>query len=140
MAEPGDDILFVRALVQLVARPMCPCHYPSRVTCGNDAIAPQGTYEGIVVFVGTLWHRGGANRSESQRLALSMQYCEPWARQQENFFLAIPKDIAKTMPPRVQELLGYSIWPAFMGMVTAHHPARVFDDDFAIPVAVEPRS
>ena len=30
---------------------MCPCHHPSRVTRGNDAIAPQGTYEGIVVFV-----------------------------------------------------------------------------------------
>ena len=51
LAEPGDDMLFVRPLVQLVARPMCPCHHPSRVTRGNDAIAFQRTYKSIVVFV-----------------------------------------------------------------------------------------
>jgi hypothetical protein len=44
------------------------------------------------------------------------------------------------MSPRVRELLGYSIWPPFMGMVTAHHPERMFDDDFVPPVAAEPRS
>ena len=93
-----------------------------------------------LVFPGTFIHGGGANRSNAQRLALTYQYCEGWLRQQENFFLAVPRDIAKTMSPRLQELLGYSIWPPFMGMVTAHHPQRVFDDDFEIPVAREPRS
>jgi hypothetical protein len=44
------------------------------------------------------------------------------------------------MSPRVQELLGYSIWPSFMGMVTAYHPKRVFDDDFVPPGVAEPRS
>jgi ectoine hydroxylase-related dioxygenase (phytanoyl-CoA dioxygenase family) len=92
-----------------------------------------------LVFPGTFIHGGGANRSNGSRLALTYQYCEGWLRQQENFFLAIPRDIAKTMSPRLQELLGYSIWPPFMGMVTAHHPQRVFDDDFDIPVAGEPR-
>jgi len=94
----------------------------------------------IMVFPGTFIHGGGANRSNAARLALTYQYCEGWLRQQENFFLAIPRDIAKTMSPRLRELLGYSIWPPFMGMVTAHHPQRVFDDDFANPVATEPRS
>ncbi len=93
-----------------------------------------------IVFLGTLIHGGGANRSTAPRLAITYQYCEGWLRQQENFFLAIPKDIAGTMSPRLRELLGYSIWPAFMGMVTAHHPARVFDDDFVPPVAAEPRN
>jgi ectoine hydroxylase-related dioxygenase (phytanoyl-CoA dioxygenase family) len=93
-----------------------------------------------IVFPGTLVHGGGANRSNASRLAITYQYCEGWLRQQENFFLAIPRDIAKTMPQRVRELLGYSIWPSFMGMVTAYHPERVFDDDFVPPVAAEPRS
>jgi ectoine hydroxylase-related dioxygenase (phytanoyl-CoA dioxygenase family) len=93
-----------------------------------------------IVFPGTLVHGGGANRSNASRLAITYQYCEGWLRQQENFFLAIPPDIAKTMPPRVRELIGYSIWPPFMGMVTAYHPQRIFDDDFVPPVAVEPRS
>lgn len=92
-----------------------------------------------VVFPGTLVHGGGANRSNAPRLAITYQYCEGWLRQQENFFLAIPRDIVKTMSPRVQELLGYSIWPPFMGMVTAYHPKRMLDDDFVPPVADEPR-
>jgi len=93
-----------------------------------------------IVFLGTMFHGGGANRSNAARLAITYQYCEGWLRQQENFFLAIPKEIAKTMSPRIQELLGYSIWPPFMGMVTAYHPQRIFDDDFVPPVADQPRS
>jgi ectoine hydroxylase-related dioxygenase (phytanoyl-CoA dioxygenase family) len=93
-----------------------------------------------LVLLGTLIHGGGANRSGASRLAITYQYCEGWLRQQENFFLAIPRDIAATMSPRLRELLGYSIWPAFMGMVTAHHPERVFDEDFVPPVAAEPRT
>jgi ectoine hydroxylase-related dioxygenase (phytanoyl-CoA dioxygenase family) len=93
-----------------------------------------------IVFPGTLVHGGGANRSNASRLAVTYQYCEGWLRQQENFFLAIPRDIAKSMPQRVRELIGYSIWPPFMGMVSAYHPQRMFDDDFVPPVAAEPRS
>ena len=93
-----------------------------------------------LVLLGTLLHGGGANKSNAARLAVTYQYCEGWLRQQENFFLAIPRDIAKSMPVRVQELIGYSIWPPFMGMVTAYHPIHTLEDDFQVPVAKEPRS
>jgi len=36
---------------------MCPCHYPGRVTGGNYAIAFQGMYKGVVVFVRVSYHR-----------------------------------------------------------------------------------
>jgi ectoine hydroxylase-related dioxygenase (phytanoyl-CoA dioxygenase family) len=78
----------------------------------------------VVVFLGTLWHRGGENHSGAPRLALSTQYCEPWARQQENFFLAVPREIARGLSERVQELLGYSIHPPFMGHAGGLHPKR----------------
>jgi ectoine hydroxylase-related dioxygenase (phytanoyl-CoA dioxygenase family) len=81
----------------------------------------------VIVFLGTLVHRGGANRSAAPRLALSNQYCEPWARQQENYTLSVPKEIARTLSPRVQELLGYSIHPPFMGHVNGMHPRRVLE-------------
>lgn len=38
-----------------------------------------------LVFTGTLLHRGGANHSNGTRRAFSNQYCQPWARTQENF-------------------------------------------------------
>jgi ectoine hydroxylase-related dioxygenase (phytanoyl-CoA dioxygenase family) len=110
---------------------------PRALAAKRPAIMKAGS---ALVFPGTFIHGGGANRSNASRLAITYQYCEGWLRQQENFFLAVPQDIARTMSPRVRELLGYSIWPPFMGMVTAHHPERMFDDDFVPPVAAEPRS
>jgi ectoine hydroxylase-related dioxygenase (phytanoyl-CoA dioxygenase family) len=90
-----------------------------------------------MVFAGTLLHRGGANRTDRPRLAFTNQYCEPWGRTQENFFLAIPREMARAMSPRLQQLLGYDIWPPFMGMVTASHPAKALDPDWIAPVAAQ---
>lgn len=104
--------------------------------CAVPAIMQAGS---CLVLLGTLLHGGGANKSNAPRLAVTYQFCEGWLRQQENFFLAIPRAIAKAMPRRVQELIGYSIWPPFMGMLTAYHPIHALDDNFVIPVAAEPR-
>ena len=78
-----------------------------------------------VVFAGTLLHRGGANNSDAPRRAMSHQYCEPWARQQENYTLSIPRERAAKMSRRLQALLGYSIHPPFMGQVAGRHPSKV---------------
>jgi ectoine hydroxylase-related dioxygenase (phytanoyl-CoA dioxygenase family) len=84
----------------------------------------------LVVFAGTLLHRGGANRSSAPRRAFSHQYCEPWARQQENFTLSVPRERAKKMSPRLRQLLGYSIHPPFMGQLAGRHPERALADDY----------
>ena len=86
-----------------------------------------------LVFAGTLLHRGGANRGTGTRRALSNQYCQPWARTQENFFLGIPPTEAAKMSAKIQSLLGYSIHPPFMGQVTASHPLKSLRDGFVPP-------
>jgi ectoine hydroxylase-related dioxygenase (phytanoyl-CoA dioxygenase family) len=91
------------------------------------AVMPAGA---CLVFLGTLVHRGGANRSPAPRLAFSNQYCQPWARQQENFFLGVPLERARAMSPQLQQLLGYSIWPPFMGQVTASHPQKTLREGY----------
>lgn len=91
---------------------------------------PAGT---ALVFAGTLLHRGGANRGDGTRRAFSNQYCQPWARPQENFFLGIPREAAAAMSPKVQSLLGYSIHPPFMGQVTAYHPGKALEPGFVPP-------
>lgn len=96
------------------------------------AAMPAGA---CIVFLGTLLHRGGANRSAAPRLAFSNQYCEPWARTQENFFLGIPPQRVREFSPRVQQLLGYDIWPPFMGHVSASHPLKTLRDDWRPPLA-----
>jgi ectoine hydroxylase-related dioxygenase (phytanoyl-CoA dioxygenase family) len=87
-----------------------------------------------MVFSGTLLHRGGENRSPSPRRAFSNQYCQPWARTQENFYLAIPPEEVAQMSPVVQSLLGYSVHPPFMGQVTASHPLKALEPGF-VPAA-----
>lgn len=90
-----------------------------------------------VVFQGTLLHRGGANRSKGPRLAFSNQYCEPWARTQENFYLGVPPQRVREMRPRLQELLGYSIWAPFMGHVTASHPLKTLEPGYVNAVLAQ---
>jgi ectoine hydroxylase-related dioxygenase (phytanoyl-CoA dioxygenase family) len=103
-----------------------------------DKLAGQGVIVEMaagtcLVFAGTLLHRGGANNSTGTRRAFSNQYCQPWARPQENFFLAIPPQEVARMTPRIQSLLGYSIHPPFMGQVTASHPLKTLQPDFVPP-------
>ena len=88
-----------------------------------------------LVMQGTLVHGGGANRSPAPRLAFTNQYCEPWARTQENFFLAIPREQVRGFSPALQRLLGYEIQGSFMGQVTASHPLKSLQDDYTPPVA-----
>ena len=84
----------------------------------------------IAVFPGTLVHGAGANRSKAPRLGFTNQYCQPWLRTQENFYLGIPKARVRAMSPTLQSLLGYSITPPFLGMVTASHPAKTLEPDW----------
>ena len=90
----------------------------------EDVVMPPGA---AIVFLGTLVHRGGENRSDRPRLALSNQYCQPWARTQENYFLSIPHERVREMSPLVQALLGYSIHPPFMGHANGLHPRRALE-------------
>lgn len=86
-----------------------------------QAIMPAGS---ALVMDGLLIHRGGANTSGHDRLAITPQYCEPWARQQENHILATPPEQTAALAPRVRELMGYSIYPPFMGHVGGRHPEK----------------
>ncbi len=92
-----------------------------------------------VVFAGNTLHRGGRNTSAGVRRALSNQYCQPWARTIENFFLTIPRHEVKTMSPKIQSLLGYSVHPPFMGQVSGSHPLKTLDPDF-VPSVYRDRS
>lgn len=85
------------------------------------AVMPAGS---VMFAKGTLWHRGGANRSDAPRTIITTQYCSGFMRQLENMVLAVPPESAAQLPERARELIGYSIHPPFMGYVDGMHPAR----------------
>lgn len=89
------------------------------------AVMPAGS---AVFFLGTLWHCAGTNGTDRSRLAATTQYCEPWARQQENYSLAISRDRAKQCSDTVQSLLGYSMQFPFIGFVNGRDPKRLLED------------
>ena len=76
---------------------------------------------------GSLWHGGGANRSDAPRLGVILEYAAAWLRAQETHLLAVPREVAAALPERLQELLGYNIYPPFVGYVDGRHPRRVLD-------------
>jgi len=114
----------------------------TRAIAGEDGPAPEirGARRlvmpagAVAVFQGTLLHGAGANTSGAPRLAFTNQYCEPWARTQENFYLAVPREQVRAMSPVAQTLLGYGIMPPFMGQVTASHPLKTLDPGWTPPV------
>jgi len=92
------------------------------------ALMPAGS---VLIFSGSLYHRGGANHSASPRLAITPQYCQPWLRQLENMTLAVPAEVASQYSERVQALLGYSVRsPGFMGYVDGVHPRRLINMEY----------
>ena len=60
----------------------------------------------VLVWVGSLWHGGGANHTDARRVGIAMNYCAGYIRQQENQQLGVPTSLASTFPRRLQELIG----------------------------------
>ena len=75
-----------------------------------------------LLYVGSLWHGGGANQTEAPRVGVVLHYSAAWLRPVENHVLAVPPDVVARLPVRLQELLGYNIGPPFIGYVDGRHP------------------
>ena len=85
------------------------------------AVMPAGS---VMFFVGSVFHGGGANTTERPRLGVILEYTQGWLRQQENQYLAVPRSIARGLPQRLQELLGYNIHANLIGNVDGRHPLK----------------
>jgi ectoine hydroxylase-related dioxygenase (phytanoyl-CoA dioxygenase family) len=81
----------------------------------------------VMIYVGSVWHGGGANRTDRARLGVAIEYVVGWLRPQETQLLAVPAEVARGLPPRLQELLGYNVYPPFLGYVDGRHPRRTLD-------------
>ncbi len=84
----------------------------------------------VLIFHGRVYHRGGANNSQSARMGISPQYIDPMVRQIENMVLAVPPDVARQYSDRIQELLGYSVVEPFFGFVDGRHPKNLIDSSY----------
>ena len=82
----------------------------------------------VLVWHGSLWHGGGANRSGAVRVGIAMNYCAGWIRQQENQQLGIPLATARGFSPRLRQLAGYGLYRGIIGHIDKHSPAELLGE------------
>lgn len=87
----------------------------------------------VMFYLGKVWHGGGANQTDSPRLGVILEFVSAWLRAQENHILAVPRETVAALPERLQELLGYNIYPPFVGYVDGRHPRRYIMDPVRAP-------
>jgi ectoine hydroxylase-related dioxygenase (phytanoyl-CoA dioxygenase family) len=92
--------------------------YAERLKFVEEQTEPAEMSAGSVLFyTGSLYHGGGANRSQTVRRGLNLTYNLAWLRQEENQYLACPLEVARTLPEPLLRLMGYARGAYALGYV-----------------------
>lgn len=89
----------------------------------DQAIAVAAEPGDALVYLGSVLHCGGANRTDQPREGLVMSYSLGWLKSYENNFLVYPPEVACTFSPELQDLLGYRIHRPNLGNCEGQSPA-----------------
>lgn len=92
----------------------------------------------VLIYSGSVFHSGGENRSQADRIGINITYALGWLRQEENQYLSCPPELAKTLSPELQQLAGYAMGQYALGYYTPPgdpgvHP-EVVPPEFALGV------
>jgi ectoine hydroxylase-related dioxygenase (phytanoyl-CoA dioxygenase family) len=99
----------------------------------DEVIATPMPAGSVNFYLGQLWHGGGANQTDRPRLGVILEYVASWLRPQETHLLAVSREVVAALPERLQELLGYNIYPPFLGYVDGRHPRRSLPEPVSAP-------
>lgn len=83
-----------------------------------------------LLYVGSVIHGGGANRSDVARRGMVISYSLGWLKQAENMSLTYPPGVARRFPRRLAELLGYECQPGNLGSYDGQCPSLLLSGDF----------
>jgi ectoine hydroxylase-related dioxygenase (phytanoyl-CoA dioxygenase family) len=75
---------------------------------------PRGS---VVLYLGSTFHGGGANVSDTTRIGVNVDYVVGWLRQEENQYLSYTLDEVRQFPERLQRLLGYEVGAYALGYI-----------------------
>jgi ectoine hydroxylase-related dioxygenase (phytanoyl-CoA dioxygenase family) len=88
----------------------------------HPSVAAEMPAGSVLVWEGSLWHGGGANRTASRRVGIAMNYCAGYVRQQENQQLGIPVETVRRFPERLQRMVGYGVYRSLIGHIDKQDP------------------
>jgi ectoine hydroxylase-related dioxygenase (phytanoyl-CoA dioxygenase family) len=107
--------------------------WPGAPDASTPTVAAEMPAGSALFYLGSVWHGGGANTTDRARLGVILEYVASWLRPQENHYLAVPRAVVASLPATLQELLGYNIYPPFMGYVDGRHPRRTLEREVTEP-------
>ena len=81
----------------------------SRSASRNEIVPAEMKAGDMLVWMGGTLHGGGANISEDWRYGVFISYSLGWLRQEENQYLDVPLELAKTFPKELRALVGYTM-------------------------------
>jgi ectoine hydroxylase-related dioxygenase (phytanoyl-CoA dioxygenase family) len=73
----------------------------------EETVAAEMPRGSVLLYLGSLYHGGGANRSSQPRRGINVGYTLSWLRQEENQYLACPPEVARELPEPLARLAGY---------------------------------
>ena len=92
-----------------------------------DSVPAEMKKGSVLIWDGALWHGGGANRTDTRRTGIAMNYCAGFIRQQENQQLGLAPELVKGFPPRLQELVGYGVYQGLIGHIDKKSPVQLLN-------------
>lgn len=93
----------------------------------GEALPAQMSPGSCLVWVGGLYHGGGANASNGPRTGLTLSMVRGNLRQEENQYLAVPREVVREYPEELRRLLGYDVCPPFLGWYESADPHALLD-------------
>jgi ectoine hydroxylase-related dioxygenase (phytanoyl-CoA dioxygenase family) len=108
-------------------------HFDDKLRFTEADTEPAEMSKGSVLFyTGSIYHGGGANRSKEIRTGINITYNVSWLRQEENQYLSVPLEIARTLPVDLLRLMGYRLGAYALGYVDdTRDPIEVVRPDLA---------
>jgi ectoine hydroxylase-related dioxygenase (phytanoyl-CoA dioxygenase family) len=94
-----------------------------RVPREDEVVSAEMAKGDLFLYMGSLLHGGGANVTATEvRAGIQVFYALAWLRQPENQYLSVPLEVARTLEPALQDLIGYAIHGRIMGEVAMEDP------------------
>ncbi len=92
--------------------------FEDKLTFGRaDTTAAEMEKGSVLIYTGSVYHGGGANRSDETRYAVNITYNRSWLRQEENQYLSVPMEIARELPVDLLRLMGYALGAYALGYI-----------------------
>ncbi len=97
----------------------------------HEIVQAEARAGSAILWVGSMMHGGGANRSAEMRRGAVISYNLGWLQPGEKSLLSIPREVAQRLPRRAQQLIGYQVHRPTLGWVEGRDPIGWLNGDFA---------